>query len=89
MGKLRKINMWFLDVGMKLRQSDIYYKDVDMNTKRMLNDLGKILQELARFISIYRHSDETKKLKIRRKIANIVEQINIVEQMEAKHEKYN
>ena len=58
------------------RSSDIYFKKFDINEKRMLNDMGKIIQTLNRLYVEYGLSNDDKKLQIRRKIANLESFIN-------------
>lgn len=57
----------------KFRANDIYFKDLEIEERTMLNAAGKILGELSRALLIYQYSDDEEKLEIRKKIVKLWE----------------
>jgi len=57
----------------KFRANDIYFKDLEIEERTMLNATGKILGELSRALLTYQYSDDEKKLEIRKKIVKLWE----------------
>lgn len=76
----RDIGMWIKKeignlekIADKFRANDIYFKDLEIEERTMLNATGKILGELSRALLTYQYSDDEKKLEIRKKIVKLWE----------------
>ena len=59
------------NIGLKFRTSDIEFPQLPIEYKKMLNDVGKIIDFISAMLMIYRYTTEEKQLKIRRIMASM------------------
>ncbi len=77
LNRYRNNRLKLSEIGIEFCDPDKYFSEFDLETKRMFNDVGKILLEIERLLAIYEHTNkEDKKADIRWIFAKIQAYIN-------------